>query len=676
MFRVFPCWVALFVGAMVMLAGGCSSSPPISVSLSPSVPQAIDQNQNVGITATLANGGSYKGVSWSLTGPGTLSNSTGLTVVYASPANLTSSQQATVTATSVADPTKSASLQISVNPFPQIPFQTLTSGSVGAPYSQAIALTGGSAPFQWSIYNGPIASGTSVGGSVPDGLRLDPTSGTISGTPTGAGTWYFEATVTDATGVGAANGFMSLQINPTALPGNPVPFLNQPLVPAAVSPGSPAFTLSASGSGFVSGSTIDFNGAPLATTFLDSQHVSAVVPAADVASAATTSVTVANPAPGGGFSNVVYFQVAAPESTVAFSKVANPSLQVAEPSAIVAADFNGDGKLDLVITGNIRVYVFLGNGDGTFAPPTGSPLSPASPPYDDRASPYTGSMALGDFNHSGHLGLAVTEFQNEAAVILLGNGNGTFSPSSANFANALGDPGVAIAAADFNKDGNLDLALVNGLSGQLPVVLGYGDGAFTPAGDLSPTGFPAAIALGDFNNDGKLDAVIAASGSQQYPGSGLAVSLGKGDGTFTSGPNSPIPLGASLTAIVAADFNGDGKLDLAVTDGVTNVVMILLGNGDGTFGPPATIPVGKEPLAIVAGDFNNDGKLDLAVANYQDGTVTLLLGNGDGTFTQALGSPYTVGTGPSQMLAADFNDDGKLDLVVVNFGAVSILLQQ
>src|SRR5579864_6285037 len=102
MFRMRPRWVAAYVGAMVMVAGGCSSSPPISISLSPSAPQAIDQNQNVGITATLANAGSSKGVSWSLAGPGSLSNSTGLTVAYASPANLTSSQQATVTATSIA----------------------------------------------------------------------------------------------------------------------------------------------------------------------------------------------------------------------------------------------------------------------------------------------------------------------------------------------------------------------------------------------------------------------------------------------------------------------------------------------------------------------------------------------------------------------------------------------
>lgn len=450
-------------------------------------------------------------------------------------------------------------------------------------------------------------------------------------------------------------------------------------MPTAVSPGSPAFTLSVSGTGFISGATIDFNGAALATTFVDTEHLTAMVPAADVATAATAAVTVVNPVPGGGPSNVVYFQVGSPVSTVSFANAANSSLEVPEPSGIVAADFNGDGRPDLAIAANIRMYFFLGNGDGTFAPAANSPLSVPSPPYDDFASPYLGPIALGDFNHSGHVGLAAAQVQNDAAVILLGNGNGTFSPSSAAFANALGTPTTAIAAADFNQDGNLDLAIVNEISGQSLVVLGYGDGAFTAAGDLFITGFPTAVALGDFNNDGKLDAVVAATGTQKLPGSGLAVSLGNGDGTFTSGPDSPISLGTSLSALVAADFNGDGKLDLAVTDSTANTVSILLGNGDGTFGPPSAIPVGNGPVAIVAGDFNNDGKLDLAVVNGVDGTVTLLLGNGDGTFTQAAGSPYPVGPGPSQIVAADFNGDGKLDLAVLtstNDGTVSIFLQQ
>src|SRR5580698_6503127 len=140
MSRLFSCGGALFVLAMAVVIGGCGSSPPpISVSLSPSSPQAIDQSQTLTVGATVTNDTSVKGVSWTLTGPGSLSNPTTLSVTYvSSTTNITHAQQATVTATSGADPTKTASLQITVNPYPLMRFQMLANGSVGATYSQLI----------------------------------------------------------------------------------------------------------------------------------------------------------------------------------------------------------------------------------------------------------------------------------------------------------------------------------------------------------------------------------------------------------------------------------------------------------------------------------------------------------------------------------------------------------
>jgi hypothetical protein len=129
--------------------------------------------------------------------------------------------------------------------------------------------------------------------------------------------------------------------------------------------------------------------------------------------------------------------------------------------------------------------------------------------------------------------------------------------------------------------------------------------------------------------------------------------------------------------VAAGDFNADGKLDLAVTNGNDNTLTILLGNGDGTFTASATPATGTVPLSVAAGDFNGDGKLDLAVANVGDTTVTILLGNGDGTFTAAA-NPVPVSQYSYQLVVGDFNGDGTSDVAVTNANnnTVSVLLSQ
>src|SRR6266568_1526731 len=178
---------------------------------------------------------------------------------------------------------------------------------------------------------------------------------------------------------------------------------------------------------------------------------------------------------------------------------------------------------------------------------------------------------------------------------------------------------------------------------------------------------PSNIVVGDFNGDGKPDLAVANFGDWN-----VYVLLGNGDGTFQVARSVYFNGGgARFWYIAEGDFNGDGKLDLAVTDYSNNNVSVLLGNGDGTFQAPRTFPVGIHPAQVAVGDFNGDGKPDLVVSNFDDNTLSVLLGNGDGTFraAQTFGG---VGPKPQTVAVGDFNGDGKPDLVAPNYGSNSI----
>ena len=457
-----------------------------------------------------------------------------------------------------------------------------------------------------------------------------------------------------------------------------LPLINEPLVPSATPSGGSTFVLKVNGTGFASNSTVNWNGAALATTFVNQGQLTASVPAANIASFGTASITVTNPGPGGGTSNPVPFTITSPTASLTFAPLTYPKgLAVGiAPVYVVTADFNNDGKADLAVVNSTSgtVSILLGNGDGTFT--VGTALTTGADPI---------SAAVGDFNGDGKLDLAVVA--NDAVScddgstcdeidIFLGNGNGTFTFSSSDTITVFngGAAPAQIIAGDFNGDGKLDLALATSINsvGSVFVYLGNGDGTFASSSSVAVSAIPTALVTGDFNGDGILDLAVAMDSSP-----GVTILLGNGDGTFSPASTQPVTSLVTPASITTGDFNGDGKLDLAVADSENGILTVLLGNGDGTFTLKSGQPVASQDLLFVTtADFNGDGKLDLALVG-SGGLVFVDLGNGDGTFQASAG--FGVGNGPLAAAFADFNADGRLDLAVANSAntdnTVSILEQ-
>jgi hypothetical protein len=241
---------------------------------------------------------------------------------------------------------------------------------------------------------------------------------------------------------------------------------------------------------------------------------------------------------------------------------------------VTVADFNGDGKLDLAVANNRsnNVSILLGNGDGTFQPAV---------EYGAGSNPT--SVTVADFNGDGKLDLAVANNGSNNVSILLGNGDGTFQPD-VNFAAGSGPSSLAVG--DFNGDGKLDLAVANNGSNNVSILLANGDGTFQPAVEYSAGESPSSVVVGDFNGDNKLDVAVANNGNGNSPMASIIIFLGNGDGTFQPAVEYSAYQGASSMAV--GDFNGDSRLDLAVTDPVNGWVDVLL-QPEAASGPNATL---------------------------------------------------------------------------------------
>jgi len=443
---------------------------------------------------------------------------------------------------------------------------------------------------------------------------------------------------------------------------HPVPLVDQPLVPDAATPGAAAFTLKVRGAGFVSSSVVNWSGGALKTHFVSSTELTAKVPSSDLSKPGTAAVSVVNP--GSRVSNVSYFQIIKPEKSV--------SLQFAtygtgnEPYAVAVGDFNGDGKLDLVVpnVSATTVSILLGNGDGTFQ---------TQSQYQAGYAPI--AVGVADLNGDGKLDLAVVNNGNASnghpgtVTILLGNGDGSFTTGKT-FMTGNGPNSVAVG--DFNGDGRLDLALSDynvSQGNSVVVLLGKGDGTFRKYVSYLTGSAPEYVATADLNGDGILDLVTA----NELSGT-VSVLLGKGDGTFQAKVDSAV--GKDPISLAIADLNRDGKPDLAVVNLGDNSLSVLLGKGDGTFATHVDYATGSFPVSVAVTDFNADNRQDLAVANQNNsGTVSILFGKGDGTFKPHMDFP--AGSQPQGIAVGDFNGDGRLDLSIVDVfsNEVGVLLQ-
>jgi hypothetical protein len=340
----------------------------------------------------------------------------------------------------------------------------------------------------------------------------------------------------------------------------------------------------------------------------------------------------------------------------------------AQPEGIAVADFNRDGKLDVVVTNTAtdQVSVLLGKGNGSFQTPTTFTVRSGPKPNGGYAPSY---IAVDDFNGDSNPDVVVSDRNTSTATVLLGDGKGHLGRPT-NF--LVGATPVAVITGDYNRDGRPDFATSNSGSATVSVFLGTGAGGFQVERGFGTATRADQVILADFNEDGLPDIATANPGLDSFNGNTVSVLISRKGGGV--GQTQTIQVGTNPLSVVAGDFNNDGHQDLVVANsGTPNFLgtgnlSVILGNGDGTFQAPSTVNIiqppgnfARSPNFIAAADFNRDGNLDVVACTDDAKGPSLLLGDGNGGFRNPV--LISLADACQQVLAADLNRDGKMDLV-------------
>jgi hypothetical protein len=333
-------------------------------------------------------------------------------------------------------------------------------------------------------------------------------------------------------------------------------------------------------------------------------------------------------------------------------QVVRTQYPVPSPVHVAAADLDGDGHLDLIVTSaDSSVRIFPGTGTGAFRQAVLLAATPGTNPFHIYTS---------DLNGDGRPDLVIVNSRQyeHPAEVLLNRGGFHFE-----HAGWIGVHPTKIAFGDFNGDGFADLAVADKQDSSLCIYLGDGKGQFRQSAHRQiedATGF--GIVTGDFNRDGKLDVAIA----EYRTGTGRRVLTFFGDGRGGLGKGAGYAVGIAPLDLAIGDFNGDGIPDLATAE-LHGGTSILLGAGDGTFAATRQYQAGLGAGSVIATDFDGDGNSDLLLLNEHSNNASVLFGRGDGTFQPAVSLP--TGVYPDGLAVADFDGDGRLDFVLAATGS-------